>query len=267
MKNLLFLSLLVLLSACGKSDTEFLYSEHDDEYNTVLALANEECMSKSKIFEILDKAKEFSNFKVGEIYKSVQTFKEGDTVVDSLTVRRFFIIRSIDNNRMEVELKSSDSNENSLIEFTKENANSILKTVANGICFRPEPKYGYGNLNSTSNLKFSKKREEKNEVSGKKRYKKVDEEFTIHKDYPVFMFFFNGKINFSTNESGKDVKSEYDRKFSQIDSEKCDDDSVCKDENPSKNSCRLEIDELAYDRDEVNAPLMELVGCDIKNIY
>lgn len=246
-----------MLSSCGKHSDVVLYEKGDPEYARLASLAMRECIDDAKIFKELDKTNDFSKFKVGTIYRSI------DEVKDESRVTRYFKILSITGSKMQIGLKSSNASENMVFDFYQEDGKEILGTFQNGICSKPRKKYDdHSKLSSTSILTVSKTRKNEWREGGKDIYKKINEVMKVEKKYPLIFLNWNGNVTHESNEIGKVVKKQHELSFKDISTSECDRENLCDFVDiHSYKTCSVVVDDKAYDRTKVEEKFIDFSNC------
>ena len=155
------LLILVFIMACKQESTRYIFDkdEDPDEYAKLQTLALQTCLDETNVFGVLEATSDdFTQYAVGTIYKVTET-KTVDEASNG-SVERFFQISSNDGTTMTLILKSSDTDEDKVINFTTTMNDDIIETVSTGICSTED----YYDDFSTSNSDYLTFEHERTEV-------------------------------------------------------------------------------------------------------
>ena len=255
MKRLFMIFTILFISSCGKYNEVYLYDEHDEDYDAVLQLGQQECIDKNKIFEKLDQTSDFQNYgyQVGSIYKLIEEVKDKDKTI------RYAKILSISDGKMHIALRSPNSNEDKVIIFTQEDNKKIIGTVAIGVCSN-ENYYQHGSLNRTDLLSYSYKRSKVYSGTSQNpiNFLNREDSFQLHTDYPLVLHLYNGTRVDEKQVDGSTYNISTNYTIQAITPNDCAQDKICDfDITPSK-ECTPIIDNQHYLTTDVDVSLIDL---------
>jgi len=260
----------VLLTSCGKDETEYLYDKDDSEYIVFQELAAAKCLNESKIFSALDQTNEHlaGGLKEGAILRVTEKQKHNGT--DDGTITSYIKLTDYRDNAseddyLEMGYVNPNPSKNMTFTFTKKMNKDLLDGVARAVCTKNSLKYSAGSLDRGDKLVFTDRRIDviKFEEDGTtpKNYIEEKETLTILVSYPTILHLWNG-TKFRTDKSDRaaDATTKTDSSeftMAAISQETCDKDELCKNANFNGNKVyTVKVNKTAYTNDALTSKLV-----------
>ncbi len=187
-----FLCFIFLFISCDTVEEVYLYDKEDPEYSTLLQMAAQQCVDEAKIFDALDKMRDFENY--GFFNRTYKISQDTQNKTD-IYVR----VTSVSATQMELTFNSSNNDLDKILVFETNDHDDLISELKIMSCnLGLKDHFSASSLASDDNVKLTWKKETitvldspDDEDDDPEGYDRREDTFTFDNDLPLVFFYYN----------------------------------------------------------------------------